>query len=58
MGKFRSNIIPTGKPRKKTPEELELLARQKLERMVILSDRARADKVKVTLPRMSWEKTE
>lgn len=54
MGKFRSNLIPKGKP-PKTGAEREAAGRAKLERMVILSDRARSSKVKVSLPKMSWE---
>lgn len=55
MGKFRSNLIPTGKPPKKTIEQREAEDRLKLQRMVIRSDRVRSNAPKVTLPRMSWE---
>jgi hypothetical protein len=57
MGKFRSNLIPKGKPAK-TEDELVAMQRSKIERMVILSDRARSKAVKVSLPTFSWEKTE
>lgn len=58
MGKFRSNLIPTGKPPKKTAEELEELGRLKLQRMVIRSDRVRSEAPKVTLPKFSWERND
>ena len=58
MGKFRSNIVRKDKPPKKTDEELAAMERAKTERMVILSDRARSGKVKVSLVKMSWEKAE
>ena len=57
MGKFRSNLIPKGRPTK-TDAELEAAARLKTERMVILSDRARSKTVKVSLPTFSWERAE
>jgi len=57
MGKFRSNLIPRGKPAK-TDAELIAAERAKTERMVILSDRARSKAVKVSLPTFSWEKSE
>lgn len=58
MGKFRSNIVRKGKPPQKTEAEQEAENRAKLERMVILSDRARSKTVKVSLPTFSWEKGE
>jgi hypothetical protein len=57
MGKFHSNLIPKRRP-PKSDAEIEAAGRAKLERMVILSDRARSSKLKVSLPKMSWETSE
>lgn len=55
MGKFRSNLIPRGKP-PKTVEEREAEDRLKLQRMIIRSSRVRPDAPKVSLPKFSWER--
>ena len=57
MGKFRSNLIPKGRTTK-TDAVLVGAGRSKTERMVILSDRARSKRAKVSLPTFSWEKSE
>lgn len=57
MGKFRSSLIPKGKP-PKTDAEREAAGRAKLGRMIILSSSTRKSAPKVSLPKMSWEASE
>ena len=57
MSKGPRNTRKGGRPTKTTPQ-VAAERRAQLERMVILSDRARSKGQKVSLPTFSWEKSE
>ena len=57
MSKGPRNTRKGGRPTK-TIQQVAAERRAQLERMVILSDRARSKGQKVSLPTFSWEKSE